>query len=119
MDKVYIYLENPGYTQTILESRLNNEQVLEFPCEELTTNGELNKSVSLTGGSLDPNSNAFPCGELVIDYPEGSFTISNLETGEILNIKTDDITETKFQFHNQDLEKQWADVTSDSFETWT
>lgn len=62
MDSVYIYLVNPFYSQIILESQLNNEQTLEFPCQELTTNQLLNKTISLTGASLSSTANAFPCG---------------------------------------------------------
>ena len=47
----------------------------------------MDKDTSLSNSVLEKNDEAFPCGELVSSYPEGTFTISS--SGNEVAIKTD------------------------------
>ncbi|KAL4510203.1 hypothetical protein ABPG72_010396 [Tetrahymena utriculariae] len=132
---VYLFLEIKNYNQNTdtyfkkydasqLYSNINGEDTGD--CNPFTTNDEIlsNKPYigykNLDGGTLQPQSIAYPCGIRAYDIFQEKFTVQNLQT----NLKYDlSYTGISWQYDvdnmkNQKPSEQWLDLEFEPYQIW-
>lgn len=90
-------------------------------CGAYLTNSQMNKTLSVTGRSLDPNAVAIPCGVMAFTFFNDEFSLFDATTGQPLPVSHTGIawqSDREFKFKNVDLDRQWIDATDQRFITW-
>jgi hypothetical protein len=116
---IYLYLYNNHFTQNVIEGIDIDEERIIKNCLHFATNAEIEKNVSILGGTLEPTAKALPCGELALFYPQSVLTITDIKANLSLNIKSDGLSLGDFGFTNSEFAKQWADVTTAQYSVWS
>lgn len=79
----------------------------------------MTKNVSISGINLNPDSQAYPCGETSWYYPEGTLLMKNKLTQTQVTIISSDLSLTQYGFKNKDTGSQWANVESGRYWVWS
>ena len=127
---VYVYYNIKGFYQnhrrfvvSIISDQIEGKEDADVEmCDNMTTNSEMGKKISITNKSLNKEDTAIPCGIAAKLFFNDNFTLNKIEGGNTKSIlisnKNISWESDVERFKNINLDKQWIDMTNERFINW-
>lgn len=114
----FIYMSTvPAQTPPVSGVSLTNSS----NCNNYLTNGNMQKTVSVTNTSLEPNEVAVPCGFASFMIFNDTFSLISISDNQTFQANNSGIaweSDLSLKFANYDLAKQWINLEFEPFINW-